>query len=86
MFEKSVAVFAFIRLPSSFFVFCVGHNWSDNQEFKTTRVEDIKLRLGVISLQVEVNNSSFFFGVTNIREKNCQVSVPVRAIIPWIVD
>ena len=43
-----------------------------------TIIKDTHLTLIGIPSRVEANNSLNFFAITNIREKNCRVSVPVH--------
>ena len=47
-----------------------------------TSIEDTHLALGAFPFNVEVNNSLKILAITNIREQNCRVSVPVQPIIP----
>ena len=58
-------------------------NKPGNLAFRTTIIEDTHLLLAAILFTVEANYSIVFFAITNIREKNCRVSIPVKSIIPW---
>ena len=49
-----------------------------------TGIEDTYRTLTAILFQVEANNSSKIFAITNIQEKICRVSVPVGSIIPRV--
>ena len=62
------------------FLFCVRHNQSKNLDYKTTRVGNTSTSsYSVISRSEQL---FIFFGVTNVREEICQVSVLVRTIFP----
>ena len=51
-------------------------NKPGNLAFRTTIIEDTHLTLAAILFNVEANYSIVFFAITNIREKNCRVSIP----------
>ena len=80
--EKGATVSGFVCFPSAL-LFVVSHFQSDYITFRMTKVKDTKLIQAVILFKVEANNSLIFFAITNIRKKNCRVSVPVQPIIPW---
>ena len=77
-FRKSAAVFVFVRSPTVLFV-CVLHNQSGYLALRTTKVEDRKLTLAVTYFILSRIKQLFkYFKITNIREKSCRVSVPVK--------
>ena len=49
-----------------------------NLAFRTIIIEDTHLTLAVIPFKIVANDSLIFFTISNIREKSCQVSVPVH--------
>ena len=51
------------------------HTLSDYLAFKTTKV---RLTLSSYSILSKIKRLLKFFGVTNIRRKSCQVSIPVK--------
>ena len=71
---KSGTLVGLLRFsPPSLFA-CAASNQA-NLAFKTTIIEDTHITLAGISFKVEANNT---VAITNIREKNCRVFVPVR--------
>ena len=77
---KNGTLFELFHFSLYFLFACAAIN-RVNLAFRTTIIEDTHLTLAVIPFKVEANNSNFFAN-TNIREKICRVSVPVRSIIP----
>ena len=73
---KNGTVFELVRFSLYILFVCAAIN-RVNLAFRTTIIEDTHLTLAVIPFKVEVNNSLIFLAITNIREKNCRVSVPV---------
>ena len=59
-------------------------NQKGNLAFSTTKAEDTHLTLAAIPFQAGVNNT-LIFAITNMRGKNCRVSVPVGSIILWLI-
>ena len=74
---KNDTLVGLLRFSASFLFACAASNQA-NLTFITTIIEDTHLTLEGIPFKVEANNSSNFFAITNIREKNCRVSVPVH--------
>ena len=70
-FGKSATASMFVRPLSAVFV-CVRYNQSGYLRFRTTNTSNHPI------LSMKKNNSVNFFSVTNIREKSCRVSVPVK--------
>ena len=60
------------------FLFACAAKNRANLTFETSIIEDIHLTLIGILSKAEANNSLIFFAITNIREKNYRVSVPVH--------
>ena len=80
--SEKASVFGFSVSKHLFVSACAATNIK-NLELKTISVEGAYLSLAAITFQVGVNNSLNAFAVTDIREKICQVSVPVESAINW---
>ena len=66
------------RLPCSSFLFKCAASHRANLAFKTTIIEDAHLTLVGNPFKAEAKISLILFAITNIREKTCRVSVPVK--------